>query len=126
MAGVPGTGLGGIFYVLLVLWMIVRESWLAIRGRTRRSRWKTIARLGGFSTAILTLLWLEGWLLKWVFERFPALLPGAKFRLTAEAAAAADAIAPTLSLAPLAILGLLMLALHLARLLFPRRTGAAL
>jgi len=42
-AGLPGTGLGGLFYVLLALWMPVAELRATLRGRSSRDRWRQVA-----------------------------------------------------------------------------------
>ena len=42
-AGLPGTGIGGIFYLLLTLWMPVHELYLTARGRSSAERWRFIA-----------------------------------------------------------------------------------
>jgi hypothetical protein len=41
-AGLPGTGLGGLFYILLALWMPVREFHETLRGRSSRTRWRQV------------------------------------------------------------------------------------
>jgi hypothetical protein len=41
-AGLPGTGLGGLFYVLLALWMPVAELYATLRGRSSLARWRQV------------------------------------------------------------------------------------
>jgi hypothetical protein len=41
-AGLPGTGLGGLFYVLLALWMPVAELHATLHGRSSRARWRLV------------------------------------------------------------------------------------
>jgi hypothetical protein len=41
-AGLPGTGLGGLFYLLLAFWMPLAELPRTIRGRSSRARWRRI------------------------------------------------------------------------------------
>jgi hypothetical protein len=41
-AGLPGTGLGGLFYVLLALWMPVAELHATLSGRSSRARWRLV------------------------------------------------------------------------------------
>ena len=41
-AGLPGTGLGGLFYVLLALWMPVAELRATLRGRSSPARWRAV------------------------------------------------------------------------------------
>ncbi len=59
-AGLPGTGLGGIFYLVLALMMPVRELYLTARGRSSRERWRLVLRqlamaLGIVATVVLTV-----------------------------------------------------------------------
>ena len=45
MPGMPATGLGGIFYALLILWIVIRQAWRAAVGGGA-ARWRPIIRLG--------------------------------------------------------------------------------
>jgi hypothetical protein len=60
-AGLPGTGLGGIFYILLVAMMPAREAYLTVRGRSSVARWKTVgyhlAMVGGILAALAGFVW---------------------------------------------------------------------
>jgi hypothetical protein len=57
--GLPGTGIGGVFYLLLVVLMPLRELVRLLRGRSNRHRWKVIATQWGYVMAIGLTLWLE-------------------------------------------------------------------
>jgi hypothetical protein len=124
MAGLPGTGLGGIFYVLLVVWMAVRESWRLARGASNSARWARIGGLAGLSGAIILALWAESWAIRQVLSHF--LLGGRHAPATGAAvgapggAFALEALAPALAVMPFATLAALLLAMHAVRLL-PRR-----
>ncbi len=41
-AGLPGTGLGGLFYILLAIWMPVAELHRTLRGRSSLARWRQV------------------------------------------------------------------------------------
>ena len=41
-AGLPGTGLGGLFYILLALWMPLAELPRSLRGDSSGTRWRQI------------------------------------------------------------------------------------
>ena len=57
-AGLPGTGLGGVFYVLLALWMPLAELPRTLRGRSSRERWGRIASQFALACGIAILfLW---------------------------------------------------------------------
>ena len=62
--GVPGTGIGGLFYVLLAAMMPVREFWLTLRGRSSLKRWKIVMTQWMICATIVAALWGEAWLLK--------------------------------------------------------------
>ena len=63
-AGLPGVGLGGLFYCCLVLWMPIRELYLVCHGRSTWARWKTISFFWLILGAIFAALWSEAWLLQ--------------------------------------------------------------
>ena len=60
-AGLPGTGLGGFYYILLVAAMPAREAYLTVRGRSSVARWKTVgyhlAIVGGILAALAGFAW---------------------------------------------------------------------
>jgi hypothetical protein len=58
-AGLPGTGLGGLFYLIGALWMPV--SALSGRIRGRRTAWRVVARQSGIALGVFAALWLTGW-----------------------------------------------------------------
>jgi hypothetical protein len=63
-AGLPGAGIGGLFYFCLVLLMPVRELYLTARGRSSLARWKTVGFQFSMVSGIFLALWTEAWLLK--------------------------------------------------------------
>lgn len=107
-AGLPGTGLGGLFYALLILLMPLRELWL----RGRQGRWRFIARQWALLGGILLGLSLEAWLLASLMG--PALVEDG--RLGGTSVVAADHVIPALALAPLVTLAVVVLGVHGARL----------
>lgn len=52
-AGLPGTGLGGLLYILLALLMPFHELYLTMRGRSSRERWKVVAKQFAIACGIL-------------------------------------------------------------------------
>lgn len=124
MAGLPGTGLGGVFYILLVMWMAVRETWLLGRAASHHSRWRKIAKLGTLAAAILAVLWLEGWL---IYQLAGVSLGTASIYGGSTAAArelALAAITPMIAVAPFVVLVMLLVGIHTTRLLLRRRQNA--
>jgi hypothetical protein len=58
--GLPGTGIGSVFYFFLVLFMPLQELYLAARGRSSLERWKTVGVQWAIFSTILLVLWGEG------------------------------------------------------------------
>ena len=61
--GIPGTGLGGLFYFLLVAVMPFREIVLTVQRRSSFARWRSVAFHLLILGAMLGVLWGEAWLL---------------------------------------------------------------
>jgi hypothetical protein len=64
MVGLPGTGLGGVFYVGLTFWMLLREVANAALMRKNLNRWQPIVRLTSISLLIITALFIESYLIR--------------------------------------------------------------
>ena len=114
-AGLPGTGLGGLFYALLVCWMPFRELWLLARGRSSHGRWALVACQVGLVLGIVAALWAEAWAIKWLVESagLAANIAGGR----GAAFAAGQHLPPALAWTPFVVLMLLVGGLHLARLI---------
>ena len=61
--GIPGAGIGGLFYILNALWMPFREARLAIQGRSSPERWELVKRQATIAIGILASLGVTGWVL---------------------------------------------------------------
>ncbi|HYE88632.1 MAG TPA: hypothetical protein VEA16_19855 [Vicinamibacterales bacterium] len=67
-AGLPGIGVGTLFYVLMALWMPLREIPRVMQGTSSLATWKIILRQMFYATGIIvtvmfaerTLLWVLG------------------------------------------------------------------
>jgi hypothetical protein len=62
-AGLPGTGIGGLFYLLLVFWMPCRELYHVCRGRSTPQRWRAIGFYLALTAGIVILTYGEAWLI---------------------------------------------------------------
>ena len=63
-AGLPGTGIGGIFYLASALAMPLREAYRRVRGRSPgRGNWRVVAAQLAIAGGILAAMWVTGWLL---------------------------------------------------------------
>jgi len=60
-AGVPGTGIGGLFYLLAALLLPFRGIVRLIRGGC--VSWRAIAGKAGLAFGVFLGIWLTGWLL---------------------------------------------------------------
>lgn len=63
VAGLPGTGIGGLFYLLLAVYMPICEFFKTLQGKTSLKRWSFITLQLLFVAGILTVIWAEVWLL---------------------------------------------------------------
>jgi hypothetical protein len=69
--GLPGTGIGGFFYLILAAWMPVRESARALRGHSRTAHWRFIALQWSLIGAVLLGLWGQAYLLRALLTSAP-------------------------------------------------------
>ena len=63
-AGVPGTGLGGLFYIVAGLLLPVRGTIRSVRRKI--VAWDEVARLVGLALGVSVGIWATGWLLGWL------------------------------------------------------------
>lgn len=69
-AGLPGVGIGGIFYLASALLMPVRSLASVLRGRSHEARWRLAVRQASIAASILAMLWATGWVLGWLITTF--------------------------------------------------------
>jgi len=104
--GIPGTGLSGVFYALLIVWMPIREAMRLRVHAAAGDRWRQITRLGSLLLGILLAFWAEGWALKQFFGSFPNAVQAAD--RTDARVAAIGALLPVLAVAAFMILATLI------------------
>jgi len=56
-AGLPGTGIGGLFYLISALLMPVREAWRAATGRGRPGDLRLAFRQSAMAAVIVAVAW---------------------------------------------------------------------
>jgi hypothetical protein len=61
--GLPGTGIGGIFYLLLAVCMPAKEFIRTLKGKTNLKRWGFIMLQLLFVCGVISAMWGEVWLL---------------------------------------------------------------
>ncbi len=66
IVGIPGSGVGGVFYLLSALWMPISETVMTMRGRSNARRWLTVGMQTGLACGISFGMWSTGWLLGFV------------------------------------------------------------
>lgn len=78
-AGLPGVGIGGIFYLASAIMMPARSLVAVVRGRAHEARWRLALRQAGIASGILLALWATGLALSWIIATaFPhAMISGA-------------------------------------------------
>lgn len=112
MPGMPATGLGGIFYALLMLWVLLRETFAAARGGRDRQRWRHILVLALYIGGILAAFWMAAQAIFWLAGPLLS-TPGATF---ASQVRAIDALVPNIALVPFILLALLLILLQALRI----------
>jgi dTDP-glucose pyrophosphorylase len=119
IAGIPGTGIGGFFYMITALWMPVREVGLRVRKRDHPGRWRLVGVQLGIAAGIIAGAWLTGWFLVLMF---PALVARAQ-----HGSSHARYVRNVLTMAPIllqaATFSLVVLAVKIITLLDGRRRG---
>lgn len=66
IAGIPGTGIGGIFYLLISLWMALRESGLTLGRKTTRDSRSAARRHAMLTASLIMGMWATGWFLGFI------------------------------------------------------------
>ncbi|MBI3804935.1 MAG: hypothetical protein HY282_14360 [Nitrospirae bacterium] len=61
--GLPGTGIGGLFYIATALLMPFFELIQLLRGRSSAARWRCVTAQFGMAVAIFASLWATAWTL---------------------------------------------------------------
>lgn len=114
-AGIPGTGIGGLFYFLLVLWMPVREIGRTLTGKSNAQQWRAVLFHLTIVLAIITALWVEAWLMLeamfWAQNYISFDSPANQLIQTAT-----NNFTPVLAMAPVIVLCSVILVVHLLRL----------
>jgi len=59
--GLPGTGIGGLFYLLLASLMPAHALWTTACKRAGPSGWRTATRPSAIASMIVFALWVESW-----------------------------------------------------------------
>lgn len=119
-AGLPGTGLGGLFYIASAIIMPLHR---AARGGGHDGRtWRRVLEQGGIALGILAALFATGWALGLLFTPDPAAVAAGQVR----------ALTPGIGILPwvallgtIGLLALLLLTVEVTGLILARRRRPA-
>ena len=116
-AGLPGIGVGTLFYVLIALWMPFRELPRVIRGRSSVAQWKMILRQLFYATGIVVTVMMAERVLLWLMGVSPQpFSPAAMLHHGLGARTGAESLLAAPVTASLLLLGGVVLAVQLLRL----------
>jgi fucose permease len=71
-AGLPGTGVGGLFYMLSGILMPFREAYRAVRGKSDARSRRLVAYQTLMALGVVGGIWVTGWLLGLMISWAPA------------------------------------------------------
>jgi hypothetical protein len=118
-AGLPGAGIGGLFYLASTLLLPVRSLLRRARGDAHPVDWRRQSHSVLMALGIIAALWLVGWLLAFILpvEMRPVVSPGSG------AAATAGTVLPVAAFGiGIATLVMVLLAVEVARLILAPRS----
>ncbi len=116
-AGLPGTGIGSVFYLLLTIWMPINEMYLVSRGRSSLERWRFIAMRWVVFAVVLGVIYLQARLMKGLLPQGAASSVELARALGLDAERVAQSGLGTMALATLAACGSLVLVMALVHTL---------
>jgi hypothetical protein len=112
--GLPGTGIGGLFYLITALLMPVIELVRTFQGQSSLARWRRVGRQTGMAGGIVGCLWATGYAVEHI--AMPA--QGWAHAVTAGQVTQAMGVSP--SVWTYATLGSILVAVELGRWWFGR------
>lgn len=113
--GIPGTGLGGVFYVTMAIAMPVRAAIASWLGEALPNQWRNVGRHLAILAGILTVMWVEVMLIKGAAAVIAWTVP-ADSAVADTVHQAVNHAAPALALLPFVILGVIVGGLELLRM----------
>lgn len=63
IAGLPGTGIGGLFYLMSALFMPIRELYYTVQGKSSKKQWKLVGSQVSLALGVIGGFWATGWAL---------------------------------------------------------------
>jgi hypothetical protein len=121
-AGLPATGVGGALYLLLVIWMVLRELTGPAKGNhSARSRWPFIGKMVAISLVMVVVVLGERLLIQGVLKVAVEHMPG----LAMYATLPSGSFVLLMAAMPFILLLLLMTCLHVLRLALASKSEAS-
>ena len=117
--GLPGAGIGGLFYLLVALFSPVWETVRLLRGNAAPRQWMVVLRLFALALSIMVAMWFTAWIVVAVFSLAAHADEGGT---ASSAAAVSQAIGRRMAVLTASTLALVLLGVELLRLL-SRTTG---
>jgi hypothetical protein len=114
-AGLPGTGIGGLFFILSAFFMVIAETVNTVRGRSSLARWRIVARHAGVAAAMVAAVTATIWILHGL------LFPAAKPESTGSSNSSGQLVPFAPVLITMAALALVLLTAKIAQLLLGGR-----
>ena len=118
-AGLPGTGIGGLFYLLSALCMPFAEVARMVRGRKQQSAWKLVIAQVSLATTMLAALTVIGLLTDYLISFSSRLIESIAPGFASTKQAISLGVAP--ALITFGVLFTFLLSIEIAALFFSRR-----
>lgn len=120
-AGLPGVGIGGMFYLATALLMPFRSLWSVLAGRPADARWGLALRQAAIAAGILGAVWATGWAIGWLIAAFAAPVAAGNGAGEPTAAPVRNAVRTATLLGSMGTLALVLMAVQLLRMVLPHR-----
>lgn len=111
-AGLPALGLGGVFYLLLILWMVVRACF---QTRHESVRWDLVGKMSLMGVVMIAVIVCEWLLIREAVHLASAYIP------SLQGAIPSVSFALFLYAIPFILLALIISSMHIIRLWYSRR-----
>ena len=121
-AGLPGTGIGGLFFILSAFFMIVVELQRTIRGKSSLARWRMVGRHAAVAAAMVAAVTATIWIVHRLL--FPAASEAEATGGKAASGLTHEIVPFSPVLITLAVLMLVLLTSYLAKFVFRTTTPA--
>lgn len=120
-AGLPGIGVGTLFYVLMAFWMPLREMPRVLRGTSSLATWKLILRQLFYATGIVVTVTFAEKVVLWVLgdSQIKPLSPATWVHSELGAHAAGSVLAAPIA-ASILLLGGVLLTVEVLRVIYGR------